>query len=125
MAIEDEAAGKALAAWINSTAGRLMLLNRRGQKLTYLTWQPAHLREVRIPKPESPGWDALEGAFQKACRTELLPLRQAEACTARRIIDAAAAEVLGIGEDVIAGWRRRLSVEPTVTNRRAEASPRG
>ena len=40
---------KALAVWWNSTPVRLMLLNRRGKKLTYPAWSLAHLREIRVP----------------------------------------------------------------------------
>ena len=49
---------------------------------------------------------------------ELLPLRDAEHCLARRIIDEAAALVLNVSPEEIADWRRRLSAEPTITNRR-------
>ncbi len=47
---------------------------------------------------------------------ELLPMRQAEECEARKIIDDAAALAIGVGNDVLADWRRRLSREPTVSN---------
>ena len=46
-------------------------------------------------------------------------MRQAMEDPARATIDAAAAEVLGLDEEVVADWRLRLSREPTVTNRPA------
>ena len=101
-----------------------MLLNRRAQMLTYPTWQLAHLREIRIPKPGNPAWDALTEAFDQACDIELLTMKHAEKCEARRIIDEAAALALGVAPDVLADWRRRLAAEPTITNRRA-AGPSG
>ena len=119
----DENTSKALAAWWNSTPARLMLLNRRAQKLTYPTWQLVHLREVRIPKPGNPAWAALSEAFDRACDIELLPMKHAEECEARRIIDTAAALALGVEPDVLADWRRLLAAEPTITNRRAAAGP--
>ena len=120
IAVQDEQIAKALAAWWNSTPVRLMLLNRRAQKLTYPTWQLAHLREIRIPKPDSPAWTSLRDAFDQVCDRELLPMRQAEECDARKIIDRAAAAALGVDAEILADWRRRLASEPTITNARAE-----
>lgn len=96
-----------------------MLLNRRAQKLTYPTWQLAHLRQIRIPKPDNPAWGALKDAFDATCDDELLPMKQAEECAVRAVIDEAAALALGLSPDVLAEWRRRLAAEPTVSNRPA------
>ena len=119
VAVPDEDTQKALAAWWNSTPVRLMLLNRRAQTLTYPTWQLEHLREIRIPRPDSPGWASLRSAFNRVCDSELLPMRQAEECAVRAVIDEAAALALGVEPDVVADWRRRLAAEPTVCNQRA------
>lgn len=124
MAVDDKDSAKALAAWWNSTPVRLMLLNRRARKLTYPVWQVAHLREIRIPKPENPAWSALRVAFDKACQIEMLPMKQAMECKARKILDKAAAMVLDVDLKTVEDWRRRLSVEPTITNIRVEASTR-
>ncbi len=124
VAVDDEFIAKALAAWWNATPARLMLLNRRGKTLTYPTWQVAHLREIRIPKPDNPAWQTLKDAFDQTCEMELLPMRQAEECTVRRVIDEAAALALGIEQEVLADWRRRLAAEPTVSNTRV-ADPDG
>ena len=116
----DDRKGQALACWWNATPARLLLLNRRAQTLTYPTWQLHHLREVRIPKPDNPAWDSLSAAFDETCNVELLPMRQAEDCVARRVIDEAAGLALGgVEPDVLADWRRRLACEPTITNARA------
>ena len=119
VATDDDRKAKALAVWWNSTPTRLQLLNRRTTKLTYPTWQLQHLREVRIPKPESPGWHTLAEAWKQVRDLELLPMRYAEQCPARQVIDAASAVALGVSEDETADWRRRLAVEPTITNARA------
>ncbi len=120
IAVPDEDNQKALAAWWNATPVRLMLLNRRAKKLTYPMWQLAHLREIRIPKPDNPAWKFLRAAFDEMCETELLPMKDAETCEARKVIDAAAAKALGIKPEVVADWRRRLAAEPTITNQRAD-----
>lgn len=109
---------QAVCAWWNSTLGRMMLLNRRGRKLTYPKWSVEHVNSLPCPRPGSSGCSILAHAWQQACRTPLLPLRQADECTARRIIDGAAAEALGVELDVVADWRRRLAAEPTISNER-------
>ena len=119
ISVNDVQTAKALAVWWNTTPVRLMLLNRRGKKLTYPTWQVAHLREILIPKSDNPAWHALRTAYDRVCDTEVLPMRQAEECVVRQIIDEAAALALGVKPEILADWRRRLAAEPTITNRRA------
>ena len=116
VSVPDERSAKALAVWWNTTPVRLMLLNRRGKTLTYPTWQVAHLREIRIPRPDNPAWDSLRAAFDQVCNVEMLPMRQADECPVRKVIDDAAALALGVGPEVVVDWRRRLAAEPTITN---------
>lgn len=101
-----------------------MLLNRRAQKLSYPTWQLAHLREIRIPKPDNQLRDGLKAAFDQVCEREFLPMKQAEECEARRIVDDAAALALDVDRETIAGWRRKLAAEPTITNARVREPDR-
>ena len=119
---DDDRRAQALALWWNATPARLLLMNRRAQTLTYPTWQLQHLKEVRIPKPESQAWDALAEAWEQVHDLEFLPMRDAGKCAARQVVDAAAAVALSVSEDEIADWRRRLACEPTVTNARASAT---
>ncbi len=114
VAVGEEYKAKALAAWWNSTPVRLMLMNRRAKKLTYPTWQLGHLREIRIPRPDNPGWRALKDAFDSVCDQELLPMGQGVECQVRHIIDEAAALAIGVTPSEVADWRARLAREPTV-----------
>ena len=95
------------------------MLNQRTRKLTYPKWSLAQLRQVRIPTPDNPGWDALADAWQQVRDLELLPMRDGEKCEARRVIDEAAAAALDVSAETVAGWRAMLAAERTVTNRRA------
>ena len=122
VATENERSAQALAAWCNSTPVRLMLLNRRSRTLTYPAWALEHLREIRIPKPDSFAWNALAAAYTKVCDLELLPMHQADECPTRRIIDRSAALALGVDDAQLAEWRRKLSREPTVSNRQADGT---
>ena len=117
VSIRDESTAKALTVWWNTTPARLMLLNRRGKKLTYPKWSLAHMKEIRIPKSDNPGWQALRKAYDKVCEMELLPMKDQADDEARRIIDEAAAKCLNLDASVIASWRERLAREPTITNR--------
>ena len=114
VSVKDEHIAKALAVWWNSTPSRMMLLNRRSKKLTYPQWSLEHLREIRIPKPDNPGWSALYAAYGEIYDKELLPMGQAVEDPVRAIIDEAAAQSLEMDPKVLAGWRERLSREPTV-----------
>ena len=110
---------QAICAWWNSTPGRLLLLNRRTNKLTYPKWSVAHLESVPCPRPGSRGCEELVTAWERTCRESLLPLRDAERCPVRRAIDEGAAAALGICTDTMVEWRRRLASEPTIRNERA------
>ena len=72
---------------------------------------------IRIPKPDNPAWAELRDAFEQVKTVELLPMREAEQCPARRVIDRAATKALDVSEDVVAEWRRRIASEPTVSNK--------
>lgn len=109
---------QAMCAWLNSTPGRLLLLNRRTKKLTYPMWSVDHLTALPCPTPDSAGCLALAEAWRKACSTPLLPLGQGNECQARHIIDQAAALVIGATPDTVATWRKRLAAEPTISNQR-------
>ena len=121
---QDEMYEQALCAWWNSTPGRLLLLNRRGKTLTYPKWSVEHVTSLPCPKAAKPGCKELAKAWQQTCRTPLLPMRQAEECPVRRAIDEAAAIALGVDDETLTDWRRRLAAEPTITNAHAPAPPR-
>ncbi len=117
VSVDNVDQAKALAVWWNSTPARMLLLNRRTRKLTYPTWSLSHLREVRIPKPDNPGWSALRAAFEEACELEMLPMKQATECEVRQVIDKAAAHVLNMDYSTLAEWQRKLELEPTISNK--------
>ncbi len=94
----------------------MMLLHQRSKTLDYPQWSLEHLREIRIPKPDNSGWDALHAAYGEICDNELLPLGRAAEDPMRAVIDGAAAKVLGVKPDVLADWRGQLSREPTIRN---------
>ncbi len=116
----DRSYEQALCAWWNSTPGRLLLLNRRGKKLTYPQWAVEHVASLPCPRPQTPGCTALARAWEDTCQMPLLPMREGDECAVRKVIDDAAALVLGITPDVMADWRRRVAAEPTIANAPAD-----
>ena len=119
VAMTEQRSAQALAAWWNATPLRILLLNQRTRLLDYPTWSLAQLQRMPIPKPDHPDWSALAEAWREAREMELLPLRDAPQCRARRIVDEAAALVLNVSLEEVADWQRRLAAEPTITNRRS------
>ena len=119
IAVTGKEHAKALTAWWNATPVRLLLLNQRTKLLDYPSWSLTQLKQIAIPTPGNPAWPTLTEAFRETCEMELLPLKEAEQCRCRRIIDEAAALVLNVSPKELADWRRRLAHEPTITNRRA------
>ncbi len=117
--VNDQAMGKGLVAWWNSTPATMILLNRRSKMLTYVKWSVGQMRSIGIPKPDNPSWSALTSAYEEAKNTPMLPLKQGTACEARSIIDQAAALALGIDGEQVAEWRHMLTEEPTISNRPA------
>lgn len=77
--------------------------------------------DSRIPKPDNPAWELLARAYDKVHDMELLPMRDAESCAARAMINEAAAGAIGVSLDQIAEWRRRLAAEPTITGVRSQS----
>ena len=110
---------QALCAWWNSTAGRVLLLNRRAKTLTYPKWSVEHLTSLPCPRPDSLGSAALARAWKETCRMPLLPLCRGAECKVRRRLDEAAAVVIGVDPNILADWRQCLAAEPTITNRPA------
>lgn len=125
VAVFDQQRAQALAAWWNSTPTLLTLLNHRTKKLTYPSWSLKQLRGIPIPKPDNPAWDALAAAYTTTCDMEMRPPRDAERCPVRCVIDRAAAIALDVDEAEIAEWRRRLALEPTISNQTAEREGTG
>ena len=110
---------KALCAWWNSTPGILTLLHARARKLTYPRYALTSLRSLLVPDPQAVEVGPLANAFKKCRTSTLLPWPQMVDCPTRAILDAAAAQVLGIDVDTIARWRSLIAREPTVSGRPA------
>lgn len=89
--VPDKTVAKTLPAWWNAMSARLMLLNRRGQKQTYPTVPLSPLREIQIPKHDSPTWNAVAAVYDEVRNLELRPMQESEKCVASKVIEEGAA----------------------------------
>ena len=111
----------ALCAWWNSTPGILTLLHARSKKLTYPVYSLDLLRKLLIPNPRNVDVSPLVKVFAKTRQQVLKPWKEMDTCPVRARIDEAAAQVLHMDGAKIAYWRKRITLEPTVSNRPAVA----
>ena len=110
---------QALCAWWNSTPGILTMLHARSKKLTYPAYSLDLLRKLLIPNPRNVDVSPLIDVFAKTHQQVLKPWKEMDTCSVRALIDEAAAQVLHMDGMKIADWRKRITLEPTVSNRPA------
>ncbi len=111
----------ALCAWWNSTPGILTLLHARSHALDYAKYSLDLLRKLLIPNPRNVDVSPLIDVFAKTRQQVLKPWKEMDTCPVRARIDEAAAQVLHMDGIKIADWRKRITLEPTVSNRPAVA----
>ncbi len=112
---------KALCAWFNSTPGALGFLMRRSGTLANPKFSQAQFRELPIPDFRNANAGILAGAFERAKDVKVEPWKNAAHDALRDQLDLAAAATIGIPIAQVRDWRKRLSLEPTVCNRRSTA----
>ena len=118
--VEDEAAEKALALWMNSSLGLLTMLAERtttrggwvGMKKADLEELPVldtrHLQQTQL--------QAMSDLFDRLAATEFERLPGMAQCQGRRALDDGIARVLGLPD--LGTLRTLLASEPVVSNRR-------
>ena len=114
---------KAWCAFLNSTPGVVLFLNRRSKTLTYPAYSLDQLRALPCPDPRTTDASALADAFDRLQDQELRPWPEMDRCPVRAELDAVVGRVVGLGPDQIAEWRRKLVLEPTISNRARAPDP--
>ncbi len=113
---------EALCAWFNSTLGLLAIYGGRdANKPSYPQFSLDTLRSLPVPDFRVLGdgaRDALAEAFERLKDETLAPFPQIAQDPVRRAIDDAITEALGFDPEWVAGIRRALAEEPSVTNKR-------
>ena len=113
---------QALAIWLNSSIGLLARLGGRSNRIPqYPRFAIADIEATPVPDFRALGdgpRDALATAFGRLKDEPLAPFPQMDADPVRRAIDEAVTEALGLDPEWVAGIRRELAREPSITNKR-------
>lgn len=105
---------RAAAVFLNSTAGRLQLMQNPGRKLTFPTYNPGAYENIRIPDlNDGRVMAALAGCWDRTRNMDVPQFRDGE-CEVRRLWDEAVAGALGWDPDWLSGLRQLLHDEPHV-----------
>ena len=104
----------AAAVFLNSTAGRLLLMRNPGRALDFPNYTPAIVNSLPMPDLADPHIrSTLVGCWQATKQTTVPQYRDGE-CEVRRIWDAAVCAALGWDEVEMAALRKLLHEEPHV-----------
>ena len=105
---------KAIAVFLNSTAGRLQLLRNAGRTLEFPQYNPEPLEGIRIPDPRNTHIrKILADCWEHTKEMEVPQFRDGE-CEVRILWDEAVAEAMGWDSEELARLRELLSNEPHV-----------
>ena len=105
---------KAIAIFLNATAGRLQLLRNAGRKLAFPQYNPEPLEGIRIPDPRNARIrDILAGCWERTKEMEVPQFRDGE-CEVRVLWDNAVAAAMGWDPGELARLRALLNSEPHV-----------
>ena len=108
------AQAKAAAVFLNSTAGRVQLMQNPGKKLTFPVYRPGSYGEICIPDlTDDTVTSALAMCWDRTRDMDVPQYRDGE-CEVRRLWDEAIAEVLGWDLAWLSGLRHLLHDEPHV-----------
>ena len=105
---------KAIAVFINSTAGRLQLWRKAGRTIEYPQYNPEPLESIRIPDPKDTRIQRiLANCWERTKDMEVPQFRDGE-CDVRAMWDNAVAEAMGWESEDLARLRELLNNEPHV-----------
>ena len=104
----------AVAVFLNSTPGRLLLLRNPGRTLDFPNYRPAVINGLPVPDLSDVHIRSALTECWGATRQMLVPQFRDGECEVRELWDAAVCSALGWDEARIAGLRKLLHAEPHV-----------
>lgn len=105
---------KAAAVFLNSTAGRLQLMQNPGKKLTFPLYRPGSYEDIGIPDlADEKAVSLLAECWDRTRAMDVPQYRDGE-CAVRRLWDEAVAGALGWDPAWLSGLRQLLHDEPHV-----------
>ena len=110
----SEIESKAVAVFLNSTAGRLQFMRSAGRKLAFPLYNPAVVKNIRIPDVKDERILQTLSACWERTRDMLVPQFRDGECEVRRLWDEAVADAMGWDAAELGRLRRLLHREPHV-----------
>ena len=108
---------QALAVWINSTIGRILLRKYASRSTHWPMYQPAAIKQLVVPNTASKHWQRMRQPLLDAYRAtedEIVPQYREPSADVRQVWDKAVAKAAGIPVRKINHWRKLMDVEPFV-----------
>ena len=108
---------QALAVWINSTIGRILLRKYASRSTHWPMYQPAAIKQLVVPNTTGKHWKRMRQPLLDAYRVtkdKTVPQYRDSGTEVRRIWDHAAAKAAEVQPRTIDRWRRQIEVEPFV-----------
>ncbi len=105
---------KAMALFLNSTAGRLQLLRNMGRTREFPLYRAAGLKNICIPDLSAEGIMGTLAACWELTKDEFVPQFRDGECEVRRLWDEAVAEAMGWDPEELTRLRLLLHREPHV-----------
>ncbi|MCY3879120.1 MAG: hypothetical protein OXF74_08070 [Rhodobacteraceae bacterium] len=116
---DSEQLCKAWCVWLNSTFGVIAFLNTRQKNLTYPHFSLDGLRSLPVPRPGHCDIALLATAYDRHADAILKPLPAIDADPVRHALDEAVIKAVpGLPNGDLDGWRRAISLEPSVNNKK-------
>ena len=115
VAIED---AQALAVWINSTIGYILLRKYASRTIDWPMYQPAAIKQLVVPNTAGKHWEHMRQPLLDAYRVTYdmtVPQYREPNTEVRQAWDRAAAKAAGISSRKIDGWRQLMEDEPFVS----------
>lgn len=111
---------KALAVWINSTIGYVLLRKYASRTIDWPMYQPACIKALVVPNTSGSRWQRQREPLLEAYRATkdmIVPQYREPNADVRRTWDHAAAKAAGIPIGAIDGWRKLMNAEPFVAGK--------
>ena len=108
---------QALAIWINSTVGYILLRKYASRTIDWPMYQPAAIKQLVVPNTAGKHWQRMREPLLEAYRAtkgETVPQYRDPHAEVREIWDRAAAKAAGIPARKVNHWRGLMDAEPFV-----------
>ena len=109
---------QALAVWINSTVGRILLRKYASRSTNWPMYQPTAIRQLVVPNTAGKQWQQMREPLLEAYRATkhmVVPQYREPNAKVRRVWDRAVAKAAHIPLAAITQWRQFVEAEPFVS----------